>query len=143
MLVKTPSKPKRLKPNRKVKPKEKPAERASKKTNGSAKNHRTKASAAKKEFLFFNIQPWKIIFGVIVAGILGIFYLRHVFATQELLSEVEQLEQQYEQIKRKHDYYKLSYDRMIGPKEIYDKARAAGFIDGGPAEKVIEVKPVE
>ncbi len=89
------------------------------------------------------VQPWKIILGVIVAGVLGILYIRHIFATQQLLSETERLEQRYEQVRRMHDRYRLTYDRMIGPKEIYDKAKAAGFIDGGPAEKVIEVKPVE
>ena len=143
MLVKTPPKPKRPKPNRrKVTPKK--GKNGSKRTNGkSSKSHGKKIKNEHKLFSLGQVQPWKIILGVIVAGVLGLFYLKHVFATQELLAEVEQLEQQYEQIKRKHDYYRLTYDRMIGPKEIYDKAKAAGFIDGGPAEKVIEVEPVE
>lgn len=91
----------------------------------------------------FNIAPWKIILGILLVGILGFMYLKHVFATQELLAEVKKLEQKYEQVRRKHDYYRLKYDRITGPKVIYDKAKERGFIDGGPAEKVIEVKPIE
>ncbi len=138
MLVKSPPKKKKTKPNRrKVSSKKKSSK------NGASKNYGKKRSKTKKQFSSLKIQPWKIILGIIAAGIFGIFYLKHVFATQQLLAEVQQLEQQYEQVKRKHDQYRLQYDRMIGPKEIYDKAKAAGFIDGGPAEKVIEVKPIE
>lgn len=143
MAVKTKPKPTRTKPNRRKPAKSKPVERAQSQPKSSNRNHGKKASKSKKGFLLFSLEPWKIIAGLIVIGVLGIFYLRHVFATQVLLGQVEQLEQQYKQINRKHDYYKLKYDRMIGPKEIYDKAKAAGFVDGGPAQKVIEVKPVE
>lgn len=72
-------------------------------------------------------------------GALGVLYLNHVFATQQLLSEVQQMEQQYNQAQRAHDSYRLQYDRMIGPAEISAKAKELGFINGGPAEKVIEV----
>jgi len=53
---------------------------------------------------------------------------------------VQQLERQYNQTKRMHDDYRLTYERMIGPAEIYDKAKSRGFINGGPAEKIIEVE---
>jgi len=29
---------------------------------------------------------------------------------------------------------------MVGPAEIYQKAEQAGFVNGGPADKLIEVK---
>ncbi len=86
------------------------------------------------------LTPWKIILGAVVLGMLGMLYLNHVFATQELLREVQQLEREYNQAKRLHGSYQLTYDRMIGPAEIYDKAKENGFINGGPAEKVIEVE---
>lgn len=135
MLVKSPSKQSQTEPNRRKKSPEK-------KQNGQTKSNR-KATEKNRLFSLSQFQPWKVILVIIVCGLLGMLYLKHVFATQELLTEVKQLEQQYEQIKRKNDYYQLNYDRMIGPKEIYDKAKAAGFIDGGPAEKVIEVEPIE
>lgn len=94
----------------------------------------------KKGFSLPQLKPWKVILGAIVLGALGILYLNHVFATQELLREVNQLEREYNSVKRVHSDYRLTYDRMIGPADIYEKAKNQGFINGGPAEKVIEVE---
>lgn len=143
MLLKTPSKSKNTKPNRRVKKEKKSKNETQTKTDGSPRTNSHETSSSKKLFWLFSIQPWKIILSILVLGLVGIFYLKHVFATQELLYRVEQLEQEYQQTQRRYDYYKLTYDRMIGPKEMYDKAKAAGFIDSGPAEKVIEVAPIE
>src|SRR5699024_7950387 len=88
---------------------------------------------------FFKIKPWKVILAGIVLGLLGMFYLKHVFATQKLWREVQQVEREYKQVKRLNNSYRLTYDRMIGPAEIYDKAKNKGFINGGPAENVIEI----
>lgn len=111
-------------------------------TNGQNQKYgrRIKNNEEKKGFSFPSVKPWKVIVSAIVLGALGILYLNHVFATQELLREVNQLEREYNQVKRMHSEYKLRYDRMIGPAEIYEKAKQAGFINGGPAEKVIEVE---
>jgi cell division protein FtsL len=106
------------------------------KTNGSY----GKRKKEKKRTLFSKVEPWKVILGAVIIGALGVLYLNHVFATQELLREVQQLAREYNQVKRLHSDYKLNYDRMIGPAEIYEKAQNMGFINGGPAEKVIEVK---
>lgn len=144
MIVKSPLKEKKTKPNvrkRTSKPKE---PRAKKRANGSSGgvNHgkRVKKEKKKSRISLPNLKPWKIILGAFIIGGLGILYLNHVFATQQLLREVQQLERKYNQAKRMHDDYRLTFDRMIGPAEIYDKAKAEGFINGGPAEKVIEVE---
>jgi len=63
-----------------------------------------------------------------------------VFSTQKLLEEVQVLEAEYNKVRTQHDALKLQYDRMIGPAEIYEKAEKAGFVNGGPADKIIEVK---
>ncbi|MEL7833695.1 hypothetical protein [Fodinibius sp. Rm-B-1B1-1] len=106
--------------------------------NGQKKNYGSAKS--KKGLSLPKLKPWKVIVGAIILGALGIIYLNHVFATQELLREVNQLEAEYNRVQRMHTDYKLIYDRMIGPAEIYENAQNAGFINGGPAEKVIEVK---
>lgn len=115
-------------------------------TNGSAGSGSTvygkkvkNADGSTSRFSFPMVKPWKVIVGAIVLGLLGMVYLKHVFATQELLRDVQQLEREYNQAKRLHSNYRLTYDRMIGPAEIYDKASNRGFINGGPAEKVIEI----
>lgn len=87
-----------------------------------------------------NIQPWKVILGMLVIGLFGFMYLTHVFSTQKLLEEVQVLEAEYNKVRSQHDALKLQYDRMIGPAEIYNKAEKAGFVNGGPADKIIVIK---
>jgi hypothetical protein len=137
MLVKSPMKKKKTKQNRR-KPSGRKG-RAKKKSRKSSGSHGRRSKRSKLSLP--RVEPWKIILGVVIVGLLGMAYLNHVFATQELLAEVQKKEQQYNQVKRSHDSYRLMYDRMIGPAEISAKAKRLGFINGGPAEKVIEVAP--
>lgn len=83
-------------------------------------------------------KPTKIIAFTLVAAIFGFIYLTHVFATQELLGQVQQLQRDYEQTQQVHDELKLRYDRMTGPANIYRKARELGFINAGPADQILE-----
>ena len=83
-------------------------------------------------------KPTKIIAFTLVAAIFGFIYLTHVFATQELLGQVQQLQRDYEQTQQVHDELKLRYDRMTGPVNIYRKARELGFINAGPADQILE-----
>ena len=85
------------------------------------------------------IKPGKIILATIVFGILGFLYLTHVFATQRLLQEVQQMENEYNKARQQYDELKLKYDRMVGPAKIYEKAKQQGFVNGGP-DKVIIIK---
>ncbi len=141
MLIKSPMKKEKVKENRRSNNKK--SFRSSNRIliNGSNGNKRTNGSAKKKKGISLpKLKPWKVIIGAILLGVLGIVYLNHVFATQQLLREVNQLEAEYNRVQRMHTDYKLIYDRMIGPAEIYENAQNAGFINGGPAEKVIEVE---
>ncbi len=85
-------------------------------------------------------KPGKVFLVVLALGIFGFFYLNHVFSTQQLLKEVQLLEQEYLKAKSIHDEYKLEYDKLVGPSEIYQKAKELGFIDKGPADQIIRVK---
>lgn len=85
-------------------------------------------------------KPWKVILGSIIIGVFGLLYLTHVFSTQRLLEEVQTLEAEYNRARAQYDELKLRYDRMVGPAEIYRKAEEQGFINGGPANKVIIIK---
>lgn len=146
MIVKTPLKNRSTRTNRRTSPP------SGKKWNGKQSRSfgsngrgsatvygRKKKESSAKKLSLPGFSAWKVILGAIVIGALGTLYLSHVFATQELLREVEQLEGQYNQARRHHADYRLTYDRMIGPKEIYEKAKGMGFINGGPADKVIVV----
>lgn len=145
MIVKSPLKEKKTKANVR-----KRTSSGNAKQNGTAKrlfkggsngaSHGRRIKEKKKSRISLpSVKPWKVILGAFLIGAVGVLYLNHVFATQELLREVQQLERQYNQAQRMHDDYRLTFDRMIGPAEIYDKAKARGFINGGPAEKIIEV----
>jgi len=86
------------------------------------------------------IKPGVVILISVIIGTLGFTYLTHVFATQKLLQEVQVLEIEFNKAQQTRDELKLQYDRLIGPAEIYDKAQAAGFINGGPADYIIMVE---
>ncbi len=146
MIISTPLKEKKTKRNVRKAPSQKRSNGTGingRRSNGHSHGKRKSKSDGQKRLTLPTIKPWKVILGAFVLGAIGVLYLSHVFATQELLEEVQQLERQYNQAKRMNDDYRLTYDRMIGPAEIYDNARAMGFINGGPAEKVIEVEAVE
>ena len=86
------------------------------------------------------IAPWKIILSIILIGGFGIFYLTHVFNTRQLLQEVQQLERQHQQVERMNEEYRLQYQRLTGPSNIYDKAEQMGFIHGGPADRILTLQ---
>lgn len=140
MIVTSPNKKKAAKQN----VRKKTTARKKRVFNGSSNgvNYGKRANKEKKKsrVLFPTLKPWKVILTAFLIGGLGVLYLNHVFATQELLQEVQQLEQEYNQAKRMNNDYRLDYDRMTGPAEIYNRAQAMGLINGGPAEKVIEVE---
>ena len=137
MMVQSPLKRHEIKPNlRKVpKPDITPSSPSVKKNKA---NKRVKV--ATKNTGLPKVKPGKVIFATILIGVIGFAYLTHVFATQKLLQEVQVLEQEYNKSRQMHDELKLRYDRMVGPAEIYQKAKEQGFINGGPADKVIIVE---
>lgn len=144
MLIKSPLKKEKVKENKRNKSagKKKRIDRSNSfQTNGGNYGKRINSKDdEKKIFSLPTLKPWKVILGAVVMGLLGVVYLNHVFATQELLQEVNQLEREYNKVKRMHSDYRLTYDRLTGPAEIYEKAKSRGFINGGPAEKIIEVQ---
>jgi hypothetical protein len=79
----------------------------------------------------------RLILWSLIIGVLGYGYITHVFATQELYSEVNELRRQFENVQANQASQALTYDRMTGPAEVYRRARELGFIDPGPADHVI------
>lgn len=81
--------------------------------------------------------PFKMVLASLFIGVLGYFYISHVFYTQQLHAEVNQLRTQFEQLRVEHTSTQLTYERMTGPAEVYDRAKSLGLIDGGPADRII------
>ena len=111
-------------------------------TGGSAPSHgRRINNEANKKAKLPAFTPWKVILVSILIGACGILYIGHVFSTQQALIEVQQLESEYNKTLRLYNEKRLEYDRMVGPKEIYQQARERGFINAGPADRIIHLEP--
>ena len=134
MIVQSPLKKHDIRPNlRKVSLPEN-------KSSSPKQNRAKHTNKANSKIGLPKVKPWKVIIGSIIIGALGLLYLTHVFSTQRLLDEVQTLEAEYNRARAQFDELKLRHDRMIGPAEIYRKAEDQGFVNGGPADKVIIIK---
>jgi hypothetical protein len=103
--------------------------------NGIKANRRRNESAPKLRKK--GPSAGKLILWSLIIGVLGYGYITHVFATQKLYTEVNDLRRQYENVQANHAAGALTFDRMTGPAEVYRRARDLGFIDPGPADHVI------
>lgn len=121
--------------NKEIRPKEKPIKNGKRLSHGK----RRKPEGSKKRRLVFT--PWKVALASIVIGIFGILYINHIFATQEILQEVSRLEAEFNRSKRMYNEQRLNYDRLTGPKEIYEQARMMGFVNAGPASQILIINP--
>lgn len=90
--------------------------------------------------LLEGITPFRIIITMIMLGVLGYLYISHVFYTQQLHAEVTRLRLQNEQVRIDHLNTRLTYERMTGPAEVYQRAKSLGLIDGGPADFIITTR---
>ncbi len=136
MMVQSPLKRREVQPNLRKVPK--PDITPSSSSGKKLKANRKKLAGTKPNLP--KIKPGSVILLSLVLGAIGFAYLTHVFATQQLLYDVQILENEYNKARQTHDELKLRYDRLIGPAEIYDKAQEAGFINGGPADYIITVE---
>jgi len=108
-------------------------------TNGSYGTRKKEPTQKKTSLPAFT--PWKVILVSFVIGVCGILYIGHVFSTQQALQEVRQLEIELNKAQRQYNASRLEYDRLVGPKEIYQRARQQGYINAGPADQIIYLKP--
>lgn len=113
-----------------------PAKNAPKKKRASG---RKKVSKEAKAFQMPKMTPWKLILGSVLLGLAGVAYINHVFSTQKSLAEFNTLQRQYEQVRRDYADRKFTYDRMVGPSDIYSKARGLGFVNSGATDPVIVI----
>lgn len=88
-----------------------------------------------------SIAPWKMVLGSLCIGLCGLLYITHLLSTQQLLEEVQTLQHEYNRTHRIYNETKLAYDRMTGPKEIYQRAREAGFVNAGPTDHILNLNP--
>src|SRR5690625_2607690 len=86
---------------------------------GAGKAHRT--ARAEKKRSSNNLPaftPWKVILASILIGACGILYIAHIFHTQQILEEVNQLELEYNRVLRHYNDHCMIYDRQTGTPNI-------------------------
>ncbi len=142
MFVKAPSKPagKGISGGKPARNKKRAYSFNSIQTGGSAPSHGRRIPKAKKRSKLPVFTPWKVALASFLIGICGIIYIGHTFNTQQLFQEVNQLEAEYNKAMRIYNEKRLTYDRLTGPKEIYQKARQQGFINAGPADQILHIQ---
>ena len=100
----------------------------------------TGEDAALRKFIA-SVTPAKMIIGSLIIGVLGYFYISHVFYMQRLHAEVLQLRSVHAQVRLDQHNTQLTYERMTGPADVYQRARQIGLIDGGPADNLLIRNP--
>ena len=111
-------------------------------TDGSAPTYgrRIKTDHKNKSSKLPAFTPWKVVLAGFLIGICGILYISHVFDTQKTLIEVNQLENEYNRALRIYQEKRLAYERLTGPKVIYQKAQELGLENAGPADQIIYIR---
>jgi uncharacterized protein HemX len=108
-----------------------------KSTESTTKSKPGRKGDSNKEKSKSKVSSGKLILLSLVLGAAGLLYLNHVYAVQQHYKEVLQLQREYEKTRRLYSDRKFTYDRMVGPAEVYDRAKVLGLQDGGPADGII------
>jgi hypothetical protein len=96
-----------------------------------------KKDETEKKAVAPGFSPFKMIAITVIIGVMGYIYIAHIFYTQQLLREVNQLRTTFENARVDQTDMQLTYERMTGPAEVYNRAKSLGLIDGGPADRII------
>lgn len=149
MYVKTPLREQKIKPNRRGISGGAPSARKRRSGVGNgfkspgpgSHGRRVRQESPKKKATLPAFTPWKVILASFLIGVCGILYIGHIFSTQQALIEVQQLENEFERAQRLYNEQRLTYDRMVGPNQIYRQAREQGYINAGAADPIIYINP--
>jgi len=81
-------------------------------------------------------------FGLLVLAIAAVFtlYVGHVYATQDVLVELQQMRRENLRLHLKHNQLKSAFDRATGPSVVYQRAWAMGLEDGIEYGPTIEIE---
>ncbi len=102
---------------------------------------KSKSTGRKKTFFAgwpgFSIAPGKVIFWSMVIGVAGFIYITHVFTTQNLLQDVNEVRLEYDKVRSIHETRVLDFEQITGPAAVFSRARELGYEQSGPADYII------
>ena len=84
-------------------------------------------------------SPGRLIVYSLLFGLAGSMYLTHVFQTQSILSEVQQLRREHERAQRILNDTRRTYDASTGPAEVYRRAESLGLISGEATDPILHI----
>ena len=95
----------------------------------AAKNERTPRSG-KKGIGGLPVSTARFVLMLVTAVTLFTLYVGHVHSTQELLADVQELRRENLRLHLRYNRVKGEFDRLTGPKTIYDRAHSIGLEEG-------------
>ena len=110
-----------------------------------SKSKKTKRKASRKRSKTANEQLSTARVGLIIfvsALLLGT-YVSHVFATQDTLTHLEQVQRDNLRLQLEYNQKKANFDRRISPTEIYQRAQELGLQEGTSFGQSIEWSPLD
>lgn len=82
--------------------------------------------------LFEAVSTLRLALMIIAAAAMVTLYVGHVYATSELLTEVDQLRRDNLELHLRHNQVKADFDRVSGPATIASRARILGLVEAIP-----------
>ncbi len=107
----------------------------------SKKGAAARRAKAPKRGLVEGVPTLRFALYVVLACALLTLYVGHVYATQALAAEVQQLERENHRLVLKHNRLRGEFDRMTSPSVILNRAEALGLDTGsayGPTISLTE-----
>lgn len=120
-----------------VKPKRKKASQGiyvGKESIGKEQFRRSPRARREKEQTRKTVSLRIIGLGGLVA-LFALLYIQHGYQMEARLEQIQELERQQRILLRAVEEQRLIYDRLTGPKEVYQRAQTAGFIPSNPADE--------
>jgi cell division protein FtsL len=87
-----------------------------------------------------SLSTVRFVLGVLAVAIVFTLYVGHVYATQELVQEVERLSRQRLELDLEYNRVRGQFDRMTGHDDIWQRARDLGLREAVPTGERLEVR---
>lgn len=87
-----------------------------------------------------SLSTIRFVLGVLAVAIVFTLYVGHVYATQELVQDVERLSRQRLELDLEYNRVRGQYDRVTGHDDIWERARDLGLREAVPTGERLEVR---
>ena len=89
--------------------------------------------------VFAAVSTLRMALLIIASAAIVTLYVGHVYATAELLGEVDSLRRENLELYLKHNQIKADFDRVSGPATIAGRARTLGLVEAMPTGQPIRL----